>query len=97
MSSGFLIGVPMSMAMITSTFMLLPTSIGMLLTTMPSTRALPSMTTGAKKPGIAMLADMALGRLPELRTTSSPVPIAVATARKGIARSSKSRSCRRPG
>ena len=79
----------MSTAMITSAPIDLAISMGMLLTTMPSMSSLPSITTGENTPGMAMLADMATGRLPSFRTTCSPVPTSVATARNRIGRSSK--------
>ncbi len=71
-------------AMSTGTFRVRPPS--------PSTR--PSSVTGAKTPGIDMLARSACGRSPESSTTISPVCMSVAIARNGIGSSSKSRTPR---
>ena len=65
-------------------------STGTLLETNPSTNKRLSMVTGAKIPGIDILARTANGRLPFFKTTASPVRISVATARNGIGNLSKS-------
>ena len=46
--------------------------------------------TGAKAPGIAMLARMAVARSPSFSTTILPLTMSVATARYGIGSLSKS-------
>ena len=46
--------------------------------------------TGAKTPGMAMLARMAVGKLPPRKTTSLPVTMSVATQAKGMGMSLKS-------
>jgi hypothetical protein len=84
--------VPMSTAMMTSAPRSRATSTGRFFETPPSTSRRSSSWTGEKMPGIAMLARSARARLPSARITASPVFASVATARNGIASSSKSRT-----
>ena len=63
---------------------------GTLLETPPSTSKRPSCSIGGNRAGTAILATMAEARLPRSSTTAMPVSRSVATARNGIARSSKS-------
>ena len=71
MSTAITVTAPSSLAMPTGRLAAMP----------PSTRARPSSRTGGKAPGIDMLARMAVARLPESRTTASPVAMSAATAR----------------
>ncbi len=67
------------------------TSTGRFMSWPPSDSTRSPSITGAKTPGIAMLARMAIDRSPLSMTTTSPDTMSVATARKGIGRSLKSR------
>ncbi|OPY92337.1 MAG: hypothetical protein A4E73_01232 [Syntrophaceae bacterium PtaU1.Bin231] len=87
-------GVEMSTAMTTSAPIWRATFTGRLLATPPSTRKRPSLSTGAKTPGMERLARIASARSPDPRTTSSPVTMSDATARKGMLNRSKSRISR---
>ena len=82
----------MSIATVTAASKTFATSIGRLFTTRPSTSLRPSQSTGGKNSGIDMLARTARARSPRARTTQSPLPRSVATARNGIGRRSKSPS-----
>jgi hypothetical protein len=73
-------GVEMFTAMITSPHSLRAWSMGRLLEMPPSTRSLPSISTGASAPGTDMLARIACATLPRLSTTRSPVSMSVAIA-----------------
>ena len=75
--------------MTTSAHRLRATSTGMFRTMPPSARMYWSVITGAKAPGMAMLARIAVARSPLSSTTISPVTMSVATARNGIGRWSK--------
>ena len=66
------------------------TSAGKLFTKPPSTNNLSPIATGENRPGMDMLARIAVGTLPLRSTTSSPVIISVATQAKGMGRSLKS-------
>ena len=77
-------------AMTTSAPMSRATLIGMLAASPPSTSSLPSIPTAGNTPGREIEARIAIGSSPEPSTTASPVAMSVATALKGIARSSKS-------
>ena len=91
MSSRDSSGVPTSITITRVAPMARTAFTGTLSATRPSTSSRPSISTGAKPPGTAMLARIALARLPERSTTWRPVSMSVAMARKGIG--SRSKSC----
>ena len=66
-----------------------PVGAGTSATAAPSTRSRPSISTGGRSLGTALLARSAVAASPELRDTASCVPSAVATTVKGIGASSR--------
>ena len=78
-----------STPMVISAPIFFATSTGKLLDIPPSTNNMLSNVTGAKAPGIAMLARIAKGNTPLSITTSAPSTMFAATQAKGIGKSLK--------
>ena len=78
-----------STAITTSTFICRAASTGTLSRNPPSTSRRPSIVTGGKIPGIAIVARIASARMPRSSTTLSDRLMSNATQRNGVGRSSK--------